>query len=271
MRVSILKPSSLTKQTNRFSLFFGTFDAIVLIASIYILFPKEQPELVRTAMQHFQWAVERFEAMSERNALARAALGVLHAIHIRLKKSLNFSPSAAAGPTGAGAGASGAGASNTNSTLPPRSPLPPPTPAATSDNPSPDAPFGGGGSSASASVAGGHASSLGSAVTPTTASSSEFYPPGGGGGGGGEGNNGFDWSLPNDFDWSSIQPIFATGDLVYNDLVGIPDGDGQAVPTQWGGGLGGGGGGVGAQQPWQFEGDFGNDSVWNLLNQYTPL
>ncbi|OIW27959.1 OMPdecase-domain-containing protein [Coniochaeta ligniaria NRRL 30616] len=241
------------QQYKTFSLFFGTFDAIVLMASIYILFPKEQPELVQTAMQHFQWAVERFEAMSERNALARAALGVLHAIHIRLKKSLNFFGSVSATP------------------LPAL--LLPPTPAATSgggsDNASPDAPLGG--SSTSASVVGGQTGSS-SLETPTTASSGGEFYGGGGDGNGGNNSGGFDWNLPNGFDWASIQPIFATGDLVYNDLVGIPDG---SEVQQWGGGLGGG---LGAQQqqgqqqqPWQFEGDFGNDSVWNLLNQYTPL
>ncbi|KAJ9138566.1 hypothetical protein NKR19_g7758, partial [Coniochaeta hoffmannii] len=244
-----------------FSLFFGTFDAIVLMASIYILFPKEQPELVSPAMQHFQWAVERFEAMSERNALARAALGVLHAIHIRLKKSLNFTTTAASAASLA------------------RSPLLPAPPAAGmagGDSPDGSAPFGGSSSSAAASVAGGGPgnSSLGSAVTPTTAASSDYYSSSSdntnGTGTGGGGGGGFDFNLPSNFDWSSIQPIFATGDLVYNDLVGIPDG--SEMQTQWGGPLGGGvGGAQPQQQPWQFEGDFGNDSVWNLLNQYTPL
>ncbi|KAB5585457.1 fungal-specific transcription factor domain-containing protein [Coniochaeta sp. 2T2.1] len=259
-----LKP----QQYKTFSLFFGTFDAIVLMASIYILFTREQPELVRPAMQHFQWGIERFEAMSERNALARAALGVLHAIHIRLKKSLNLTSASSVLPSlqqpqvakvGTGPGS---------------------TP---SDNASPDTvAFGNGtaGSSTSASVVGGTtgSGSLGSAVTPTTVSSGggDFYQQQDGVGGGGGG--GFDWNLPSNFDWSSIQPIYATGDLVYNDLVGIRDGSDGQVQSQWAGM--GGGAGVGAgggqqqqqgQQPWQFEGDFGNDSVWNLLNQYTPF
>jgi hypothetical protein len=61
------------------------------MASIYILFPREHPELVQSALQHFQWAVERFQAMSERNSLTKAALGVLHAVYLRLKKSLGVS------------------------------------------------------------------------------------------------------------------------------------------------------------------------------------
>lgn len=226
------------------------------MASVYILFPKEQPELVHRAMQHFQWAVERFEAMSERNALARAALGVLAAIHIRLKKSI--AQAASGGPYASVAAAA-----------PPPVPRQGGTPA-TSASPG-EAGFAGG-SSTSVSVVGGRAGSLSSRLTPTTAGS-EYYPTGGDNGADGNGNGNFDWSLPSNFDWSSIQPIYATGDLVYNDLVGIPDADGQAV-QQWGAGAmgaGAGNGGVGAQQPWQFEGDFGNDSVWNLLNQYTPL
>ncbi|KAJ4306692.1 hypothetical protein N0V88_000056 [Collariella sp. IMI 366227] len=74
-----------------FCLFFGTFDAIVLMASIYILFPKEHPELLSSALQHFQWAVERFHAMAGRNSLAKSAIGVLGALSLRLKKSLSLS------------------------------------------------------------------------------------------------------------------------------------------------------------------------------------
>ncbi len=76
----------------------------------------------------------------------------------------------------------------------------------------------------------------------------------------------FSW-MPNDISWANLQPIYATGDLVYNDLVGIRD---DNLVPQW----------VASQpgmmddpdgQPWQFDGDFGNDSVWSLLNQYTPF
>jgi hypothetical protein len=243
------------------------------MASIYILFPKEQPELVQNAMQHFQWAVERFEAMSERNALARAALGVLQAIRIRLRKSLGLGlgnttqPQQQQSITSTPAEGGSAGGFLPRSPLPPI--LPPPTghtPANSSDNASSPrrgsetGPLsaGPGGSSTSASVA----AASSNALTPATSASAEYYA-------GADGGGGFDWSLPDNFDWSSIQPIFATGDLLYNDLVGIPDGDGHSVPA-WGSGNIGGGGGVGAQ-PWQFEGDFGNDSVWNLLNQYAPM
>lgn len=81
---SVMKPH----QFRTFGLFFGTFDAVVMLASIYILFPREHVELLPTAVQHFRWAVERFERMAERNRLAQAALGVLRAIYIRFKKAV---------------------------------------------------------------------------------------------------------------------------------------------------------------------------------------
>lgn len=70
-------------------LFFGSFDAIVLIASVYILFPHEHPELTGSVLQHFQWTVERFQAISERNPLAKSAQGVLRAIVARFKKAIS--------------------------------------------------------------------------------------------------------------------------------------------------------------------------------------
>lgn len=208
------------------------------MASIYILFPKEQPELVQATMQHLQWGIERFEAMSDRNALARAALGVLRAIRIRLRKSLGLAITTTHSDP----------MTNDDSTTTTK-----------------DTPF----SSDRASSSRRQSSVLapatgGSSLSASTGSSSALVS---------EGfsesvvANDFDWSLPSDFDWSTIQPIFATGDLVYNDLICMPDEDGP-VTTQWGEGSDGM---APAAQPWQFEGGFGNDSVWNLLNQYTPL
>lgn len=257
------------KSLSSFSLFFGTFDAIVLMASIYILFPKEHRDLVRSAIQHFQWAVERFEAMSERNALARSALGVLQAIHVRLRRSLNKTaqkPGKAPPPAITGV------SSATNHYHSPR----------TADNPSPqnsDGPTTTGSaftptgsdvfsSSSSTETTSSSASASSSSTAPSLEHSyhhyhSQYQPN--------PHPSGFDFPLPSDFDWSTIQPIFATGDLVYNDL---------DVPSAWadvdataGGGSGGLGGGDpgGALQPWQFDGDFGSDSVWSLLNHYNPL
>ncbi|KKY38173.1 putative fungal specific transcription factor domain-containing protein [Diaporthe ampelina] len=76
------------KQYKAFTLFYGTFDAVVLMASIFILFPKENVEYLPTALQHFQWAMERFETMSERNKLAAAARNVLKAVYMRLNSAV---------------------------------------------------------------------------------------------------------------------------------------------------------------------------------------
>jgi hypothetical protein len=212
------------------------------MASIYILFPKEHRDLVPSATQHFQWAVERFEAMSGRNALARAALGVLQAIYIRLRRSLGTAQNTA------------------------RARSPPPLTAATSDvagagagaqdNPSPHQSDG---------LANG-STSTGSTAVFTPATSDMYSASSAPSIDAAAQQQGFDWSVPSDFDWSTIQPIFATGDLVYNDLVGVRD-DGSipqwAADTPLMDEIG--------SQPWQFDGDFGNDSVWNLLNQYTPF
>jgi len=256
------------------------------MATIYILFPKEHVELVKNALQHFQWAVERFEAMSERNALAKAALGVLHAIFLRLKKSLGISPQAAKAMLS--------------------SPVPPVTLAGLSPfpfgEPSPSA-FGSLSTTTEVSPnncdslsppSGGSGGSTLSSITPPLSTGDVFaestLPAANG--------TGLDWSLPSDFDWASLAPIYATSDLVYNDL-GMVLRDEHAVlpPSAWDVDLSGiprvvtnvegagGGGLLGGQQqqqqpqhldqqhatPFQFEGDFGNDSVWSLLNHYTPI
>ena len=248
------------------------------MASIYILFPKEHPELVQNASQHFRWAVERFDAMSERNALAKAALGVLQAIHIRLKKSLGLTqqqpPNDAVHsplplPSNAGTiPTTGATATGKAEDLD----------ASTADTFSPRA----SGAPTNGSISG---LSNGSANVFTPTAGSDMYsassasvsaPASVPASGPGSGTNidavqeeqqAFDWSLPTDFDWSTIQPIFATGDLVYNDLVGVRD-DGS-VP-QWAADTPNVMDEIGSR-PWQFDGDFGNDSVWNLLNLYAPF
>ncbi|KAK4233859.1 OMPdecase-domain-containing protein [Achaetomium macrosporum] len=240
-----------------FSLFFGTFDAIVLMAAIYILFPKEHPDLVQNALQHFQWAVERFEAMSQRNPLAKAALGVLHAIYPRLKRALGIScraaramlmPSSSSTSPASGRGSAG-------STVPS---LPADTPRTTTStasftNPSP-----------SATALPCSNSSLNKATPASTTS-----------GGTGDNNDFSHWTLPSDFDWASLQPIYATSDLVYHDLGGRFNFNTNSPWGEEGGGGGGCGTGIGAagsgQAFCQFAGDFGDDSVWSLLNQYVPF
>lgn len=261
--------STNTYSSLRFQLFFGTFDAVVLMASIFILFPKDNTEYVTAALQHFQWAVERFEAMAERNRLAAAARGVLHALHARLKKTLlgtSVGPSPSIGKdtkqfsssTAASVGGSSTQADLQNSTSPPSN------------------------SNGASSSGGGGTRSNSSIFTPSSASELYFngampIDPSLTGGDGiqvpPQPQEQGDLSLPEGFDWSSIQPVYAMADVAYNDLMGIHEGvnAGGSVPN-WAGGAPllneGVGPGGDAQQEWTFGGDFAADSVWNLLNQY---
>ncbi|KAK4167353.1 OMPdecase-domain-containing protein [Cladorrhinum sp. PSN259] len=291
-----------------FSLFFGTFDAIVLLATIYILFPKEHPSLLQPALQHFQWAVERFEAMSVRNSLAKAALGVLHAIRLRLDRSLGLSglslsvnankqmlPSESSPATTTTASYAN-GLWDNNSSPPTTTNTAATTTANTSLDPSPES------SSSQGIIEQNHASEYPplpdttidtdtSPNIPQFGSSSAFDVMD---------SHNFDWTFPDDFNWSSVQPIFATTDLIYGHLNGTIAGAGagsstidqqqQQQPTngtgsiagntglesttgtEIGGGVWGDGltGGTGMGGEWQFEGDFGGDTVWNLLNNFHP-
>jgi hypothetical protein len=71
-----------------FCLVLRTFDAIILIAAIYILYPFENRDDLDDSLQHFEWAMERFHTMGDRNTMAKAALGVSKAIYVRLKKAV---------------------------------------------------------------------------------------------------------------------------------------------------------------------------------------
>jgi len=71
-----------------FCLVLRTFDAIILIAATYILYPSENRDDLDDSLQHFEWAMERFHMIGDRNAMAKAALSVLKAIYVRLKKAL---------------------------------------------------------------------------------------------------------------------------------------------------------------------------------------
>ena len=366
---STLKPH----QYKIFSLFFGTFDAIVLVASIYILFPRENREFVKNAVQHFTWAVERFAAMSERNYLAKAAVGVLKAIEVRFGRSLEMGVKAE-GVDKRLVGGAGCVASGNDDKGKPSSLIRPmtnaglmPLPWADGDGPTTSvstesgsgdglSPFPSVSSSSGSITAASHngfpfnspqvsestlnlpaintKTNNGPSPTSSTLSSSTplsknahdtvrdttrswshpISTPSLGGNHNtpnfthnnnhnllfntstthtatDEGATAENWdlNLPNDFDWSTVQPIFATGDLIYHDLQmvnGFLGGGGGASTSQthtdrsdvWGGGgdstmlgMDGPGGQEQSQNAWQFEGDFGNDSVWNLLNQFGPF
>jgi hypothetical protein len=89
-----------------FCLVLRTFDAIILIAAIYILYPFENRDDLDDSLQHFEWAMERFHVMGDRNAMAKAALGVLKAIYVRLKKALLSTPGSASAGESFSCGAS---------------------------------------------------------------------------------------------------------------------------------------------------------------------
>lgn len=262
---ALMKP----QQHKTFTLFFGTFDAVIMIASVYILFPKEHAELLPKVRQHFDWAIERFEKMSGRNRLAQAALGVLRAIYIRFKKAV-------------GGGflckdpCETVGGSCTSNSETSRSFSDMQTPSALSENSS---------HNAGSSISNVNASSSTlpqKAERGESVSSSTGLTPASGSG---ADNNIFantDWSLPTDFDFSSIMPIYPMGDIAYNELTAIPAGDGtantwpEAFPaTTTSGNLASSIptnpiGGAGEEQPstWQFGGEFGNDTLWTILNQF---
>lgn len=280
------------------------------MASIFILFPKDNSEYVPVALQHFQWAVERFEAMSERNLLAAAARRVLLAIHYRLEKALNVraplgtkNASSTTETSGIFSGHPELQQSQNNKTTAPS------VSSTTGESPSQLTNNTGPGSSS------GSVSTRGTSIFTTPGGESGEGGPSATGaftivGGavpidpgltGGDNSatmtmtNTSDWSLPEDFDWSSIQPVYAMADVAYNDLMGFSNGGkggednsnsnkyaveggggggGTASMPHWAGGtpllndvpatVGAGGDG------WMFGGDFGDDSVWSLLNQYPP-
>ncbi|OTB04829.1 hypothetical protein M426DRAFT_320411 [Hypoxylon sp. CI-4A] len=252
---SLLKP----QQHKTFTLFFGTFDAIIMIASIYILFPREHAELLSTVRQHFEWGIDRFEKMANRNRLAQAAVGVLHAIYIRFKKAVGCGFLAKTSSEMGGSSTTGSGTNGTASNMQ--------TPNSLSETPGNNA------SSVSGMPAmaerGGSVSS-GTGLTPASGNDNNVFANA-------------DWAFPTNFDFSSILPIYPIGDIAYNELTAIPGSDG--MPTTWPetfpGSTSAGAQSlptaaniptapIGDDQPgaWQFGGEFGNDTLWNILNQF---
>ncbi|KAI1427600.1 Orotidine 5'-phosphate decarboxylase [Xylaria sp. FL1777] len=274
-----------TTQHRTYSLFFGTFDAVVMVASIYILFPRENPELLDQARQHFQWAVDRFEKMGERNHLARSALGVLKAIWIRFKKAVGHgfltchctemakAETEAASRWLASLSEGHSSASSTHRTSQDTS-----TTSVLSCSAQPTPPT--------------------DLTTPISAGAAGPTPPSI------PSDHGAllspEWTLPTDFDFGSIMPMYPMGDIAYNDLTGVlgasvGGGGTSAVPPElWattaaaessaesannnaepstainGLGMPGLHTMLASQEqfPWQFGGEFGTDTIWNVLNQF---
>jgi len=197
--------------------------------------------------------MERFHVMGDRNAMAKAALGVLKAIHVRLKKALI--------PT------------NTMSKPQPHpTPLISASPDSASINFSPSDTYA---TTSNQSTFSTPNQSISGASTNTSATTQYTQPtisnlteplstPA----------SASAWnanmSIPPNFDFSSMAPLQPLHDLVYNDLSSI--GDTQILDPQLSG--------IGAEgifDPnaissgmWQFEGEFGNDSFWGFMNSYNP-
>ena len=235
--------------SSSYHLFYGSFDAIVLVASVYILFPHEHLESRDVALQQFHWAIERFSAMRERNQLAKSALGVIKAITAKMARVMANTPALATGVQTGSQSISSA------------------TPASTRGTTESTPMSGGlkdmnGGETGSVGFGGGSMPGLGTELSfPSTTVTTD-----------GMGMNSLD-------DLSNLAPVYPVGDLIFNDLNAIPD-DGNGMhmsldmPSPFDFNQG--------QQvsldasdermdmPWQFGGGFGEDTVWEFLNHYQP-
>ncbi|KAK5997140.1 hypothetical protein PT974_02493 [Cladobotryum mycophilum] len=223
-----------SKSWRNFHLFYGSFDAVTMIAAIYILFPYEHRELRDSAMQHFQWTVERFSAIQERNVLARSALGVLRAIVARVTKAIsNCAPSTLSTTS-----------TNGNATDSPRL-----TRGTMESTP--------GSAYSTANGEHGSASASGPTASTTTNGSREDTSPFTA-----EAvQTDFTISPEGTMSFAGIAPIFPLSDIIYNDLSVFGDSDllqslEQNPPID--------------PLGWQFGGDFGQDTVWQFLNQNPP-
>lgn len=202
-----------------------------MLSSIYTIFPREYPEYKQRALQQFHWTIERFSAMQERNPLARSAQGVLKAILAKFTAAISMTPEAAASFAGPT----------------PPSTTPGTTPTSSNNNPASTRPFDQG---------------LIMNEPEQTAFSSASA----------------DWTMPSLDALASIQPMYPTYDLLFNDLDVFPDGSmplttdtslstaptttTTAAPASTTSGA--------DSMPWHFGGGFGEDTVWQFLNQFQP-
>jgi hypothetical protein len=254
-----------------FNLVLSTFDAIVLVAAVYILHPTENAEQLSLALQHIEWGMERFQTMSDRNQMAKAALGVLQAIDIRLQTALGrrgvkrstsaletprikYLPSASnTNSPENGKGCKDTGLSQRSS--------PSGHESANSGNPlNADINSSSSYSDYVETPDMGHISDNGvvdtnsyaTAVLPSAAAD-DSWPP----------FTMCPWNYTPNFNLGDLAPLQPMHDLLFNDLVGTmettapiiaPDTNVIYDPNT----------------PWQFEGEFRDDSFWNFMNMYNP-
>jgi hypothetical protein len=237
------------------SLVLNTFDAVVLVAAIYILHPSENREDLDDSLQHFDWAMERFQVISVRNSMAGGALNVLRAINVRLKKAL-------AKPLPQ--------TYSSNSSIASSNPSPAmPTPDS-SNYTKPEYTSSSHPSISSASTTSLANQSNGTATTqytlPTISNLTEATPTTS------VAWESFSGAMPMapSFDFSSMAPLQPMHDLLYNDLGTVDSAIDPALVNgsldintgNWNPNANANGG------QWQFEGDFGNDSFWGFMNSY---
>lgn len=237
----------------------STFDPLILLSAIYILHPTENLQLLGDSLKHFEWAVERFGLISERNQLAKTALGVLQAVHVRLQKALvahsvkiPFTAARVANmPMSAQPPSIESSASNLslNGLV-----TTPEVPESLQFSKSPNS-FQ---TSDTGSIGISDYPALSADSTANSYGTVPGIPPDSKWG-----------TLPNtftpdfntNFDFSGIAPLQPMHDLLYKDLVRTLDDQSLGVAAS-----------VQAfddtSAPWQFEGEFANDSFWNFLNQY---
>ncbi|TGO51019.1 hypothetical protein BOTNAR_0371g00050 [Botryotinia narcissicola] len=236
-----------TKHYKMFNLVLNTFDAIILSAAIYIIHPFENRDLLDNTLQHFDWAMERFHTMIGRNAIANTAAGVLKAINIRLKKELGKNKPQPSTPSDVGSNPSSTVASSqavrSGTSISAQSYNSP-----TSTDPSTI--------SSANSVNGSHYNlptiqNL-TSPNPNIPAAWEFQ--------------GASNIMPHNFDLSSIAPLQPMHDLIFNDLSTNLGGANYDLPYQnfQDESL------YAQPEPWQFEGDLGQDSFWAVMNNYNP-
>lgn len=230
------------------ALVLNTFDAIVLVAAIYILHPSENKDDLDDALQHFEWAMERLQTIGSRNVMANGALGVLKAIYVRLKKALSRSKIAEVQVASVPASSQSPALTTPDSSTPTYPPSGHPSISSASTN----------SSTTLNNTTSQYTLPTISNLTKTTPPASEWEA--------------FSGAVPMpSYDFSSMAPLQPMHDLLFNDLgtvdgglnIGLNGSDLQNGSTAWAPG-------AGDSAQWQFEGDFGNDSFWGFMNNYQP-
>lgn len=65
---------------------------MILIASTYIFFPRENRDALQDASHHFEWTTIRLDAMRHASPVASAAKSVAEAIYRKMRRAVDGSP-----------------------------------------------------------------------------------------------------------------------------------------------------------------------------------